>query len=363
MNDEIFDLETAVINEARRRLNLLGELPQLPAFDYEKSRLRSYLTRIPITELNKWYLAFLKEGADGLRPVNWSALSNKECATISQRYQMIQEYADLVQIDMKEAVETIARQNNISKSSAYRWLRRYRIGGLWGLLGKYNPLKSTRPIRLPQRDLGSLDEASLETAYARRNMLGELAEKEMVTEAEVKKRSAEVGVSPRTLWNYRRAYQMEGMVGLAPKKRKGEVQLSPPIADAIVGIRMKYPKISIAEIHRQISQLAQQAGETIPSQWQVRQVCKRIPEAELLWGTGEKKIFRSKYRVSSSITFEGVVYQIDHTLVDVLVRDIRSLKYRTKSGEVRLWLTTCIEANSRCVVAYKFSYDQLQYPT
>jgi putative transposase len=39
-------------------------------------------------------------------------------------------------------------------------------------------------------------------------------------------------------------------------------------------------------------------------------------------------------------------------------KDLRSPKYRTKSGVVRPWLTNVIEANSRLIVAAVFSYDR-----
>ena len=53
-----------------------------------------------------------------------------------------------------------------------------------------------------------------------------------------------------------------------------------------------------------------------------------------------------------------IVYQIDHTPVDVLVRDIGPPKYRTNSGEVRPWLTMGIDSSSRLVMAGIFAYDR-----
>src|SRR5260370_42688300 len=52
-----------------------------------------------------------------------------------------------------------------------------------------------------------------------------------------------------------------------------------------------------------------------------------------------------------------ITYQIVHTPVDVLVKDERSESIRTKSGEVRPWLTTCIDSRSRLLMAAVFGYD------
>ena len=69
------------------------------------------------------------------------------------------------------------------------------------------------------------------------------------------------------------------------------------------------------------------------------------------------KAFRNRFRFTYPQQHNGVKYQIDHNFVDVLVRDLRDPKYRATSGEVRLWLTLVIDAASRHVIAYRFSYD------
>lgn len=356
---KLLDLTMALPFEVKRRKKLLGPLCVLPEFEYKEFRRRSLLTGVPVTILNQWYIAYRKGGKKALKPEHWLPLDEKQRRLISERFTIIRDFADLVEIDMKQAVQAVAEQNQLSLSSASRWLRRYRIGGLWGLLGPHNPLKSERPVKTPPKlDMGGLDEKTLEIIYQRREMLGELATLVAVTDAAVKKRAEEVGVSPRTLWNYLRAYRQYGQPGLAPKKRKSEVKVSQLIEDAVVALRMRHPKMTRSEIHRRSSHLAQQMGETIPSLWQVQQICKKISKSELLLGAKENNKFRNSYQITYPIRFSGVVYQIDHTLVDVLVRDMRRPEYRTEDGTVRMWLTICLDSNSRCIVAYRFAYDQ-----
>jgi putative transposase len=50
--------------------------------------------------------------------------------------------------------------------------------------------------------------------------------------------------------------------------------------------------------------------------------------------------------------------QIDHTLVDVLVKDMRSEKIQAPSGMIRPWLTICIDSRSRLLMAAVFAYDR-----
>src|SRR5260370_33338497 len=56
--------------------------------------------------------------------------------------------------------------------------------------------------------------------------------------------------------------------------------------------------------------------------------------------------------------FDGnnVVYQIDATQIDVLVQDTRT-GYRKKSGEVRPWLTICVESFTSALVSARSGYD------
>lgn len=53
-----------------------------------------------------------------------------------------------------------------------------------------------------------------------------------------------------------------------------------------------------------------------------------------------------------------VILEIDHTQIDVLAKDMRSKKYRSKSEEIRPWLTLALERRSRLIMAAIFSYDR-----
>lgn len=358
---ELFDLETALATEAERRLALLGSLIEESEFNYIKFRYRRWETGIPIEVLNKWHARYVVDGEDGLRPIDWEPLSEKLQKAAMRRYEAICSCGDETVIDnLDDCLAEIAQHLGVAISTAWRWLRRYRIGGLWGLTAPYNPLKkSKKKAPATPRDIGSLDESELGLIYKRREMLGNLAEKPQVTQAEMVARATDVGVSVRTLWNYRQGYQQFGLAGLARKKRKDAgTQLSPKMEKRITGLRLKYSSYTLKHIHTLAVEMAQQLEEDIPSEWQVNEICRAIPEKVFLYGTGRKNQFRNGYQVTYTITFNGVVYIIDHTLIDVLVKDLRSKKYRTKSGMVRLWVTNCLEANSRCVPAYRFSYDQ-----
>ncbi len=69
--------------------------------------------------------------------------------------------------------------------------------------------------------------------------------------------------------------------------------------------------------------------------------------------------YRSKHRMTYRYHFDGsvIIYQIDFTPVDVLLKDIRKRGFHTKSEETRAYLITCVECSSRLVMGYLFTYD------
>lgn len=77
---------------------------------------------------------------------------------------------------------------------------------------------------------------------------------------------------------------------------------------------------------------------------------------------GRDDLFRNYYEVTRSLESQRrrsrlIVYQIDPTRVNVLIKDLRKPSCRSKSGMIRPWLTLCLDSRSRLVVAAIFTYD------
>ncbi len=362
---ETFDLKKISLLEAKRRLKLLGDLV---VTDYDNKQLHKQVSaaRVPLRVFLNWLQSYKAGGIENLRP-DWEALDKKSQNLVQER---LEQLGDIINNELitDHEINEIAKRNGWSQRRTERWLHRYRAGGLWGLAPGHNPLrKAKKSVKRPRRNLGTLDENELLEVYLRLDILGPLAKKEKVTNQEMQDRVEKlqakgIKVSERTLWNHRSNYQKYGLVGLARQQRSDKnshYKISERIVSLTKGIRLSKPDWPIRAVHKEARKLAGELGEVEPTMFQVRSICHNIPEATKLLADGRYDEFRNKYRITYPIRFgTRTVYQIDHTQVDVLVRDIRAKRYRTKSGEIRPWLTLVMDSRSRLVMAAIFAYDQ-----
>lgn len=359
----LIDLEEAREHEAKRRLKLLGDLASHELTEdelYDLLRNRAQTTLVPAKYLSRWRHTYFLEGLSGLRP-DWAELDDDTESVVLDRYEMLGDLADAETVTPTD-IAALANQLGWTYRRTKRWLRRYRIGGLWGLAPGKSPFKRA-PSDSPPRDPATLDSAALEVIYERRSILGPLADKESVTNEEAEARAAETGVSTRTIWNYLSAYRQHGSAGLARRRRSdrgGYHGISDRMVEIVRGIRLSNRDWSARAVHEEACKKAHLLGEAAPSERQVRSICEDIPEPVLLIADGRQDEFRNRYRITYRMQFGNsqIVYQIDHTPIDVLVRDMRSERYRTKSGEVRPWLTLTMDSRSRLMMAAQFGYDR-----
>ena len=192
-------------------------------------------------------------------------------------------------------------------------------------------------------------------------MLGDLADKDSVSNAELATRAKENGISLRQLRYYYSAYRKFGLAGLARKARsdKGKMHnLSERMLQLVQDLRLTNKDISRRALYKAAYERAVEIGETPPTEWQVRKICDLIPKPEKLIADKRYDEFRNKYRFTFGIVFSGIVYQIDHTLIDVLAVDNREGSSRSKSGQVRPYLIIVIDSRSRYVISYILEYDR-----
>ena len=351
--------------EWSRRRKLLGPLLDLAEFDRAKFVSRAREVDIPPQIIFKWWSLGIDAIAgqfDGVEEEEWMD-------AIQLRQDLGLDIEDET-IDPKH-IKAIAQQNGWTFTQAKRLIQRYRLAGLSGLTKTGNPFsvssaedntKNTDRVR----DVGTLDEPELEVMFQRYHHIYPLLQKERLTNRDVANRAEElrqsgVKISSRTLRNYLRRYQKHGKKGLAPLRR-GDVDefrgISPIVVDITRGIRLSKSDLPVRAVYEKAEQTAVQLGEWPPSLFQVRSICEQIPVPVQVVADKRQGEFRNKYRLTYGMQFDGVVYQMDHTQIDLLVIDQRSKKYRTKSGEIRPWLTTVIESRSRRVLAYILGYDQ-----
>ena len=351
--------------EAHRRLALLGPLATSP-YDYHLLRERSRQTWVPVKLLWTWWNAYQQSGLDGLLPAEWTRLDEQAEARIAERERQLGEAMDAVSIT-PELVKILAKRNAWSPRTAERWIRRYQAGGWWGLAPKHDPAKPQKQKKqAPPRALGALDDAALEETFHRRSLLGDLATQLEVSRVEVETRAAEMRVSKSTLWRYLQRYHAYGLPGLAPQDRSDKGahhRISAEAEELVRGVRYSQPGKSVRAVHTAVCERARILGEEEPSLWQVRTILAQIPKPEQMLADRRDDDFRSDYEVTRRMEHTRrnshlISYQIDNSLVDVLVKDIRSEQLQTASKMIRPWLTLCIDSRSRLVAAAVFGYDR-----
>ena len=362
-----FDVQSAVYREAERRKNLLGATVLSPTCPHEQLRERAERVGVPYKTLWSWWYSYRDHGLDGLRPTTWDVLGEAEQASMVERLQQLGDIAERIEATDQD-IQTLVERNGWSERTAQRWLQRYRVGGVWALARSNDPEKHSAKVQSgsPRRSFASLDEAALATIEERLEKLGTLVKQKTVTRKEVEAQAKNTKVAVSTLWGYLNDYHEYGPLGLAPQERADKTlhhKLSPRVIKMIQGFRYNHPKASIKTLHTEICKRTLVLGEPSPTLWQVRSICDQLSETNRLLADGDEKRFRDRAAITISmhdLKMEEflIIYELDHTQVDVLVEDIRPEHLRTKSGEIRPWLTLCIDRRSRLVMAAIFSYDR-----
>ena len=166
-----------------------------------------------------------------------------------------------------------------------------------------------------------------------------------------------------TLRKYLRDYRVYGKRGLLPREQRSDTgkrhAMSPRMENIVAGLRFSQRDLPVKAVFERASQKAILLGEPEPTLWQVRQVCDGIADHVKTVADERFGDYREKYRITYRYYFDGsvIVYQIDFTPVDVLLRDVRSRGFHTQSKETRAFLTTCVECSSRLVMSHLFTYD------
>ena len=359
---QLFDLELAQRREVERRLKTLGEFAQN---DFDKKQLREFAQERYISEkaLTTWKHDFLLHGRDGLLPKDWLPLKEKSQQKVIERMNTLGKLTEAItptEDDMSELVSKLGG----SWRKADRLVRRYQMDGVWGLAPEYDPERFHRSWHKGSLiDFAAATPKTQAEAERRRDLIAPYIGRKRIPKKELETYAKEHGTSWRTLRDYLFKYKKWGLVGLLPKEERSDKghphNMSPLMEDIIAAIRFSRIDIPLHEVHRQACQRAHLLGEPEPTPWQVRYICDRIPEEVKLVADKRFGEFRSKRRLTYRFQFDGsvIIYQIDFTKVDVLLRDIRRRGLQRPSKEFRPYLITCMECSSRLILAWLFTYD------
>jgi putative transposase len=362
----LFDLEIARRREAKRRLAILGETAQQ---EIEKKQLRALAQShyLPERVLVSWRHAFRQSGLEGLLPQDWFPLKERSQGEVIRRLKQLGTLRERLdqgkEVTYDDIDGLVKEQKWKTARKAERLVRRYQIDGIWGLAPEHDPERESRKRRQTSPpDLAAVSDEALEVAEQRYALITPYLARRRIPNEELRAYAQTHGLSLETLRKYLRDYRAYSLRGLLPRERsdKGHCHgISLRMEGIIAGIRFSQRDLPLHEVHARATQRARLLSEPEPTLWQVRQVCDQIPEQVKEIADERYGDYRDKHRMTYRFHFDGsvIVYQIDFTPVDVLLKDVRKRSLRTKSEEIRPWLITCVECSSRLVMSYLFTYD------
>lgn len=161
--------------------------------------------------------------------------------------------------------------------------------------------------------------------------------------------AAEAGVALRTAQRWLARYHQGGPTGLARSSRRdaGGRRSSPDLVALIEGMGLKKPRASAATIHRRIAAIAKAQDWRVPSYGTVHAILARLDPALVTLAQDGPAAFRDRYELihRHRAAAPNALWQADHTLLDILIRD-------QDGTSVRPWLTTVIDDHSRAITGY-----------
>src|SRR6266567_557682 len=367
---QIFDPSIARRREVKRRLATLGEYALR---EFEKKELRTFAQArfIPEWTLTAWKHAYLHEGLDGLVPQDWLTLKERSQQKVIERLKSLGNLVDAVTITGDDVYKLSQELGGANKLRiAERLIRRYQLDGVWGLAPERDPERLHRPRsnQAPPSEYAAATPKQREEADRRLALITPYLSKRHITNDELrdyaKEHSTEKhSLSWRSMRNYLASYKKWGIDGLLPKAERSDKghphNMSPLMEDIVAALRFSQMDIPLHEVHRLACPRARLLGEPEPTLSQVRFICDQISEEVKLVADRRFGEFRSKRRLTYRFQFDGsvIIFQVDFTKVDVLLRDINRRGYRKPSGEIRPWLITCMECSSRLVLSWLLTYE------
>lgn len=221
-----------------------------------------------------------------------------------------------------------------------------------------NQDKTTNEHSVP--DISTLSELAWQLALKRRAVIDPLAKQSGFLSKDIKNASQQLNLTSRQIYNLIHRYQKSGcqlssLIPVSPSGGRGgsrlptEVELI--IQDVIAELYLSPQKLKASHIIEEINRRCHYLKTKKPSTYAVRQRLKQLPEKIVLGRREGSK--RAKYQTES---FSGktpepdyplAVYQIDHTLVDLII--VNSLDRRPIG---RPYLTVAIDVYSRCIAGF-----------
>lgn len=154
------------------------------------------------------------------------------------------------------------------------------------------------------------------------------------------------GVTVRTLQRWA-ARIGAGQLARPPRRDKGASRIPTELVTAIEALAVRRPAPTIAYIHRRVGDIARDRGLPAPGYTTVRQIVHAVDPGLTALAEGGDAAYRDKFELvyRRTTTAPNEQWQMDHTLLDVMILD-------DKQTSVRPWLTIVLDDYSRAVAGY-----------
>src|SRR5690606_10217448 len=133
----------------------------------------------------------------------------------------------------------------------------------------------------------------------------------------------ERGLALRTATRWAGQYRREGLAGLARKGRsdRGKRRLSATLRQAIEGLALSKPPLSVATIHRRAIALSERLGEIPPTYYAVSATVLALDPALMTLAHEGSKAYADAFDLvhRHEATGPNAVWQADHTELDILL--------------------------------------------
>ena len=162
-------------------------------------------------------------------------------------------------------------------------------------------------------------------------------------------------ISASTVQSWIKRYRDKGFAGLANEGRsdKGKSRRLPTDAVGLIeGLALQTPPRSMASIHRQVVEIAENQGWKPPSYDRVRQIIKSIDPALVTYAHQGAAAYREEFDLlyRREATHANAMWQADHTPLDVWLLD-------EEGKPAKPYLTAIEDDYSRLIVGYRLSFQ------
>ena len=164
-------------------------------------------------------------------------------------------------------------------------------------------------------------------------------------------------VPASTVRRWVKHYRQHGLAGLADSRTrsdKGKSRRLPADAIALIeGMALRPPRRSMAAIHRQVRDIAQEQGWSPPSYARVRQIIKNLDPALVTLAHQGTAAYCDEFDLlyRREATHANAMWQADHSKLPILLLD--------EGGKpAKPWLTVIEDDYSRAIASFRLSFQE-----